>query len=281
MKILIEVPDNFTLEEGDAFDAVQTALEHFDIPSAMLVVTDDAERKRFEFAEQVANLKMWDYSNDSPGHFGECTPPSDGYDDSHSCLMKLIEEARVLTGQARSPIVKPDEPADNGNELVAASYLQQAMSMSTDELDDWYEQQVGYRPSQDDPALIGNPEHAYLIAETMCLREHGPKGTYGDLCVMLEQLRTGSTDGRHDKYFPAPVGLIKRLSQLPGKTLESDFKTAVRRLTYPYFELSQEQYEQVKALAGDSDVLLFDGTTQVTFGGAPGKFGLMPLFQPL
>lgn len=280
MKILIEVPDDFALEEGDAFDAVQTALEHFDIPSTMVLVTA-AQLKRQEFADRVADLKMWDFSNDSPGHFGECAPPSEGYDDSHCCLMNLIEEARELTGKAKRPIVKVDEPADGGGETVAAGYLQQAMSMSTDELDDWYEQHVGYRPSQDDPALVGNPEHAYLIAETMCLRAHGPKGSYGKLCVMLEQLRTGATDGRHDKYFPAPMGLIKRLSQLPGETLESDFTKAVRRLTYPYFELSKSQYEQVKALAGTSDVLLFDGTIQVTFGEASGKYGLMPLSQPL
>lgn len=39
MKILIDVPDDFSLEEGDAFSAVQTALEHFEIPSTIRVVT--------------------------------------------------------------------------------------------------------------------------------------------------------------------------------------------------------------------------------------------------
>lgn len=281
MKIVIEVPDEFALEEGDAFDAVQTALEHFGIPSVMLVVTEPDASKHSEFVDRISELKMWDYSNDSPGHFGECAPPSDGYDDSHSSLMNLIEEARVLTGKSKRPIVRSDAATDQGNEVLAASYLQRAMAMSTDDLDDWYENHVGYRPSEDDPKLIGNPEHAYLIAETMCLHVQGPKGTFGDLCVMLEQLRTGTTDGRHDKYFPAPVGLMKRLSQIPGKTLGSDFKKAVRRLTYPYFELSQQQYEEVKKLAGDSDVLLFDATTQVTFGCSGGKFGLMPLFEPV
>lgn len=38
MKILLEVPDDFTLEEGDAFDAVQSALDHFSIPASMTLV---------------------------------------------------------------------------------------------------------------------------------------------------------------------------------------------------------------------------------------------------
>lgn len=281
MKIVIDVPDEFALEEGDAFDAVKTALEHFEIPSAMVVVTEPDATKYTEFVDRIAELQKWEYSNDSAGHVGECEPPSDGYDDSHSCLMNLIEEARELSGMSKRPIVTSDTTEDQGNEVIAAAYLKQAMAMSTDELDDWYEQHVGYRASQDDPALIGSPEHAYLIAETMCLQDNGPQGTYGDLCVMLEQLRTGTTDGRRDKYFPAPIGLIKRLSPLQGKTLESDYRKAVQRLTYPYFELSREQYEEIQNLAGDSDVLLFDGTTQVTFGETAGKFGLMPLIHPL
>lgn len=174
-----------------------------------------------------------------------------------------------------------DDQPDDGNEVEAAAFIQRASAMSTDELDDWYEEHVGYRLSEDDPTLVGNPEHAYQVAEMMCLHAHGPKGTYGELCVQLEQLRSGTTDGRIDKYFPAPARLLKRLSPIPGKTLESNFTQAVKRLTYPYFELSKEQYEAVQALAGDSDVLLFDGVTQVTFGEMGGKFGLMPLYQPL
>lgn len=225
MKILIEIPDTFVPEEGDAFDAVHAALEFFEIPSAM----------------------------------------------------KVLPESETEVAAT----IETSDPPDVGNELEAAAFIRKASAMSTDDLDDWYEAHVGYRPSVDDPSLVGNPEHAYLIAETMCLHAHGPKGTYGDLCVMLEHLRTGSSDGRTDKYFPAPSGLLKRLSALPGKSLGHDFTKAARRLTYPYFELSKEQYVAVMALAGQSDVLLFDGVTQVTFGASGGKFGLMPLHDPI
>ena len=40
MKILIEIPDTFVPEEGDAFDAVHAALEFFEIPSAMKVLPE-------------------------------------------------------------------------------------------------------------------------------------------------------------------------------------------------------------------------------------------------
>jgi hypothetical protein len=35
MKILIDVDDSFIPAEGDAFDAVQSALQHFDIPAQL------------------------------------------------------------------------------------------------------------------------------------------------------------------------------------------------------------------------------------------------------
>lgn len=276
MKICIDIPDGFQPDEGDAFDAVHAALEHFEIPSLMKVLPANFD-ERLAFVIRISELKMWDYSNDTLEHIGEIEPPSEGYSDSHCSLMGLISEARELNETARRPVVRTDQ----GNEVAAAAFIQRASLMSTDELDDWYEAHVGYRLSEDDPSLVGKPEHAYLVAEAMCLHEHGPKGTYGDMCVMLEQLRTGGSDGRTDKYFPAPSGLLKRLSPLPGKVLESDFKKALQRLTYPYFELSKEQFDAVKGIAGDSDVLLFDGVTQVTFGESAGKFGLMPLHLPL
>ena len=44
------------------------------------------------FVERVAALKKWD----EPDEDGEPFEPSDGLDDSHSCLMDLIDEARVI-----------------------------------------------------------------------------------------------------------------------------------------------------------------------------------------
>lgn len=106
MQILINVPDDFALEDGDAFDAVRDALEHFEIPSAIRVIpaTEIAVQA---FVKGVAGLKMWDYGND-PEPFGECPPPSEGYADSHTCLMDLIEQARELMGTANKPIVITD-----------------------------------------------------------------------------------------------------------------------------------------------------------------------------
>lgn len=48
------------------------------------------------FVERVAALKKWG----EPDEDGEPFEPSDGVDDSHSCLMDLIDEARgIAAGQ--------------------------------------------------------------------------------------------------------------------------------------------------------------------------------------
>lgn len=202
MQILINVPDDFELEDGDAFDAVQSALDHFEIPSSMVLLTPDRGRALTLVAE-IASLAVWEYATNGQGYVGECNPPSEGYRDSHQCLMSLIDQARAIAPPSTSEESDALEQAPKG----ARDYLEKASSMSTDELDDWYEQAVGYRPSVDDPALVGNPEHAYLIAETMCLHEHGPGEIFGDLCILLEELRTGTTDGCRNKYFATPPNL--------------------------------------------------------------------------
>lgn len=48
--------------------------------------------KLLEFAQKVSLLKKWG----EPDEDGEPFEPSDGVDDSHSCLMDLIDEARDL-----------------------------------------------------------------------------------------------------------------------------------------------------------------------------------------
>lgn len=35
MKLIIEIPDDYEPEDGDAFDAVVAALEHFEIPASV------------------------------------------------------------------------------------------------------------------------------------------------------------------------------------------------------------------------------------------------------
>lgn len=61
--------------------------------------------------------------------------------------------------------------------------------MSTDQLDDWYEEHVGYRLSEDDPEIVdrfGAIERA--VAEMMCLHEHGEGATYDALVAALNEL---------------------------------------------------------------------------------------------
>lgn len=78
-----------------------------------------------------------------------------------------------------------------------------------------------------------------------------------------------------------PRNLLGRLTPLKGKQFREDFKGIVSRLQRPYFRLSEQDYKAVKKLAGDSDVLLFDDKTQVTFGEADGGLALMPLYRPI
>lgn len=53
-----------------------------------------------KFIAQVAGLSMWSYSKDDGTPHDECEEPSEGFIDSHCCLMSLIEEARKLEGAA-------------------------------------------------------------------------------------------------------------------------------------------------------------------------------------
>lgn len=78
-----------------------------------------------------------------------------------------------------------------------------------------------------------------------------------------------------------PNNLFARLQPLANKKHKGDFKTFVSRLKRPYYRLSAEDCQTVETLAGDSDVLVLDGKTQVTWGNADGGFALMPLHSPL
>lgn len=87
----------------------------------------------------------------------------------------------------------PIPPAKNvsGNDQPvshrpAANFLAAVENLSTDQLDDWYEEHVGYRLSQDDPSLIGCPEHLYAVAEMMCLHACGEGEIYAELLELIE-----------------------------------------------------------------------------------------------
>lgn len=56
-----------------------------------------AQRAEVEaFVQQVAELLIWSYDDNDGNPYKECQPPSDGFLDSHCCLMDLIEQARRL-----------------------------------------------------------------------------------------------------------------------------------------------------------------------------------------
>lgn len=205
------------------------------------------------------------------------------FDAVHAALEHFYIPATMR--QLATPSTNSEPPIDL-DVAVAQAIINVAASLSTDELDDWYEERVGYRPSADDPSLVGDPEHAYLIAELMCLHAHGPKGPYVELCRLLADLRNDASPDQGDtsaRYvFPAPRNLLKRLTAVgAGKQLEKDYKTAFARVCYPFFELSKEQYAEISQMAGNSDVLLLDDTIQVTFAVSANQYRLMPLWNPL
>ena len=83
------------------------------------------------------------------------------------------------------------------------------------------------------------------------------------------------------QMLATPDNLFDRLQPLADKHHKGDFTAFVSRLKRPYFRLSEEDYRKVKEMAGESDVLQFDGQTQVTWGDADSGFALMPLYLPL
>ena len=67
------------------------------VPSEVASPATAVQRPEVEaFVHQVAGLSLWSYDRDDGTPYRECEPPSDGFLDSHCCLMDLIEEARRL-----------------------------------------------------------------------------------------------------------------------------------------------------------------------------------------
>lgn len=86
------------------------------------------------------------------------------------------------------------DPVETAGE--ASRFLSTVESMSTDQLDDWYEQKVGYRLSVDDPSVLGKPEHGYQVAEMMCLHEHGEGAVYRALLeIIAKRKQESATQG--------------------------------------------------------------------------------------
>lgn len=51
--------------------------------------------KADKFVHQVGALCIWSYDRNDGTPYQECDEPADGFLDSHTCLMGLIEQARV------------------------------------------------------------------------------------------------------------------------------------------------------------------------------------------
>lgn len=69
--------------------------------------------------------------------------------------------------------------------VLAAFFLKEVESWTTDMLDDWYEKHVGYRLSVDDPSLVGSVRHGEAVAEMMCLHQFGEGAVYAELLRLL------------------------------------------------------------------------------------------------
>lgn len=82
------------------------------------------------------------------------------------------------------------------------------------------------------------------------------------------------------QMLKAPRNLARRLSTGPMKDLHGDFQNVVRSLKRPYLKLSDAQLQAIQRIARESDTVLFDGKTLMTYGEADGGYALMPISQP-
>ena len=71
---------------SDALKATQSAL------SQAMQYAEKADK----FIHQIGALSIWEYDQNDGTPYEECDEPDDGFLDSHTCLMGLIEQARVL-----------------------------------------------------------------------------------------------------------------------------------------------------------------------------------------
>lgn len=65
-----------------------------------------------ECVEEIAALKIWDYDQDTGTTYKECDPPSEGYLDSHCCLMGVIEQSRECVESFQSDAVLKTQAAN-------------------------------------------------------------------------------------------------------------------------------------------------------------------------
>jgi len=107
---ILTCEDGTTLDINQAIEGLDqlTKDQQADIPASTklqtaLAATQTAlsqamqhAEKAHAFVESTASLSLWGYDHADGSRCEECEEPSDGYLDSHNCLMDIIQEARAL-----------------------------------------------------------------------------------------------------------------------------------------------------------------------------------------
>lgn len=79
-----------------AYQAVDEINHLVSVHSEEVQALKDKVEKLKQFITDVSELKMWGYDKDDGTPYEESEEPGEGYEDSHTCLMNFIEEARNI-----------------------------------------------------------------------------------------------------------------------------------------------------------------------------------------
>lgn len=93
VEIVDAICDFFGVNEISMITNAMQLEKRIQYPRASKPVTADPGRS---FIEQVAGLSKWDTDDDEGNRVSECEAPSEGWLDSHVCLMDLIDQARTI-----------------------------------------------------------------------------------------------------------------------------------------------------------------------------------------
>lgn len=103
---LIVFSDSFAFGGYIKHTPVHVLTERQSIPDLCAYFGIDPEKPQqsaIDFVEQVARLRLWDWSDNDGNLVSECEEPAEGWLDSHVSLMELIESARTISGHEEIP----------------------------------------------------------------------------------------------------------------------------------------------------------------------------------
>lgn len=128
-----------------------------------------------KFTTHLASLNIWDYGKDDGSNYQECEEPSDGYLDSHTCLMDLIETARRITGDQSESASKDEESITDESYYLQLSPEDQKAYMPDGSIPEF----------DDNGALCASPpsESVTLVAEAYTTCEHGDSPAFAVINV--------------------------------------------------------------------------------------------------